>query len=128
MRRLGVGFLLSLAIIGSVSAQNGSKRVDLKEITDGKFRQVTAIGEMRSLPDGEHYTAMNKDRSMIIKYSYRWTHCSMPGLPVNPHSMILTDTISAVPVIISWFGGKPNRFTAVLSRRWCTIMTCAVTM
>ena len=48
MRRLGVGFLLSLAIIGSVSAQSGSKRVDLKEITDGKFRQVTAIGEMRS--------------------------------------------------------------------------------
>ena len=36
MRRLGVGFLLSLAIIGSVSAQNGSKRVDLKEITDGR--------------------------------------------------------------------------------------------
>lgn len=71
MKRLGVGFLLSLAIIGSVSAQNGSKRIDLKEITDGKFRQVTAIGEMRSLPDGEHYTAMNKDRSMIIKYSYR---------------------------------------------------------
>ena len=71
MRRLGVGFLLSLAIIGSVSAQKGSKRVDLKEITDGKLRQVTAIGEMRSLPDGEHYTAMNKDRSMIIKYSYR---------------------------------------------------------
>ena len=71
MKRLGVGFLLSLAIVGSVSAQNGSKRVDLKEITDGKYRQVTAIGEMRSLPDGEHYTAMNKDRSMIIKYSYR---------------------------------------------------------
>ena len=71
MKRLGVGILLSLAIIGSVSAQSGSKRVDLKEITDGKFRQVTAIGEMRSLPDGEHYTAMNKDRSMIIKYSYR---------------------------------------------------------
>ncbi|WP_455637753.1 S9 family peptidase [Parabacteroides sp.] len=71
MKRFGVGFLLSLAIIGSISAQNGSKRVDLKEITDGKFRQVTAIGEMRSLPDGEHYTAMNKDRNMVIKYSYR---------------------------------------------------------
>ena len=132
MRRLGVGFLLSLAIIGSVSAQNGSKRVDLKEITDGKFRQVTAIGEMRSLPDGEHYTAMNKDRSMIIKYSYRTGNpvdtLFNAGLPVNPHSMILTDTISAVPAIISLFGGKPNRFTVVLSRRWCTIMTCAVTM
>lgn len=71
MRRLGVGLLLSLAIMGSVYAQNGSKRVDLKEITDGKYRQITAIGEMRSLPDGEHYTAMNNDRSMIIKYSYR---------------------------------------------------------
>lgn len=71
MKRLGVGLLLSLAIMGNVYAQNGSKRVDLKEITDGKFRQVTAIGEMRSLPDGEHYTAMNNDRSMIIKYSYR---------------------------------------------------------
>ena len=71
MKRFGVGFLLSLAIIGSISAQNGSKRVDLKEITDGKFRQVTAIGEMRSLPDGEHYTAMNKERNMVIKYSYR---------------------------------------------------------
>ena len=32
---------------------------------------MTAIGEMRSLPDGEHYTAMNADKSMIIKYSYR---------------------------------------------------------
>ena len=68
MKRLGVGFLLSLAIIGSVSAQNGSKRVDLKEITDGKYRQVTAIGEMRSLPDGEHYTAMNKDRNLFFGF------------------------------------------------------------
>lgn len=71
MKRLGVSFLLSLVITGSVSAQNGSKRVDLKEITDGKFRQTTDVGEMRALPDGEHYTAMNKDRSMIVKYSYR---------------------------------------------------------
>lgn len=71
MKRLGFGFLLSLAMIGSVSAQNGSKRIDLKEITDGQFRQVTAIGEMRSMPDGEHYTALNDERNMIIKYSYR---------------------------------------------------------
>ena len=71
MKRLGFSLLLSLAVFGSVAAQTGSKHVDLKEITDGKFRQVTAIGEMRSLPDGEHYTAMNADKSMIIKYSYR---------------------------------------------------------
>ena len=44
MKRLGFSLLLSLAVFGSVAAQTGSKHVDLKEITDGKFRQVTAIG------------------------------------------------------------------------------------
>lgn len=71
MKLLSLGILFSAITMGSVSAQEGNKHVNLKEITDGKFRQVTAIGEMRSLPDGEHYTAMNKERSMIIKYAYR---------------------------------------------------------
>nr|WP_321523485.1 S9 family peptidase [uncultured Macellibacteroides sp.] len=74
MKVLGLSLLLSLVMLGGLSAQNGSKQVDLKEITDGKFRQVSAIGDMRSLPDGEHYTAMNSDRNMIIKYSYRTGH------------------------------------------------------
>lgn len=79
MKRLGYCLLLSLILAGSFSAfaQNGNKRVDLKEITDGKFRQVTAIGEMRSLPGGEYYTAMNPERNMIIKYAYR------TGAPVD---------------------------------------------
>lgn len=79
MKRLGYSLLLSLTLAGSLtlSAQNGNKQVDLKEITDGKFRQVTAIGEMRSLPDGEYYTAMNPERNMIIKYAYR------TGAPVD---------------------------------------------
>ncbi len=71
MKHLGVGLLLSLAVTVGVSAQDGSGRVDLKDLTDGGFRQITAVGEMRSLPDGEHYTAMSRDRSMIVKYSYR---------------------------------------------------------
>ena len=71
MKRLGFGALLSFLLVGNLAAQNGSKRVDLKEITDGQFRQVTNIGEMRSMPDGEHYTAMNDARNMIVKYSYR---------------------------------------------------------
>ena len=50
MKRLGFGALLSFLLVGSLAAQNGSKRVDLKEITDGQFRQVTNIGEMRSMP------------------------------------------------------------------------------
>ena len=41
MKRLGFSLLLSLAVFGSVAAQTGSKHVDLKEITDGKFRQVS---------------------------------------------------------------------------------------
>ena len=71
MKRISLCILLSLVAMGSAFAQNGSKQLGLKEITEGKFRQVTNIGEMRSLPDGEHYTAMSKDKSMIIKYSYR---------------------------------------------------------
>ncbi|MCD8194075.1 MAG: DPP IV N-terminal domain-containing protein, partial [Tannerellaceae bacterium] len=71
MKRLKQVFLFSLALAGSLSAQNGNKQIDLKDITDGRFRQVTSVGEIRSLPDGEHYTAMNPERTMVIKYSYR---------------------------------------------------------
>ncbi|MDH6305699.1 dipeptidyl-peptidase-4 [Parabacteroides sp. PF5-5] len=71
MKQTVISLLFSLVVVGSSFAQNGSKRIELKDITDGKFRQTTAIGEMRSLPDGEHYTAMNKERTMIIKYAYR---------------------------------------------------------
>jgi dipeptidyl-peptidase-4 len=71
MKRLVFYFLFSTVIAGNLPAQKGNKQVNLKEITDGMFRQETNVGEMRSLPDGEHYTAMNKERNMIIKYAYR---------------------------------------------------------
>ena len=64
-------FLWVFLLPGSVSAQQGSKRIDLSDIVNGTFRQETSVGDMRPLPDGEHYTVMNKERSMIIKYSYR---------------------------------------------------------
>ena len=70
MKRIGLGLLLSCVVAGSIAAQNGSKQVNLKEITDGKFRQVTAIGEMRSLPDGEYYTA--RRRLSIVALARRW--------------------------------------------------------
>ena len=54
-----------------VVAQQGSKCISLPDIVNGTFRQESAAGEMRPLPDGEHYTAMNRERTMIIKYSYR---------------------------------------------------------
>jgi dipeptidyl-peptidase-4 len=71
MKQLVIGLLFSIILSGSVVAQNGSKQVNLKDMPDGKFRQVTATGEMRPTPDGEHYTAMNTERNMIIKYAYR---------------------------------------------------------
>jgi dipeptidyl-peptidase-4 len=56
---------------GSLYAQVGNRQGSRKDITDGAFRQETSVGEMRSLPDGEHYTAMNRERSMIIRYAFR---------------------------------------------------------
>ncbi|MCD7938112.1 MAG: S9 family peptidase [Tannerellaceae bacterium] len=71
MKQIGLNIFLLFFITGGLFAQHGNKRVDLKEITDGKFRQITSIGEVRPLPDGEHYTAINKEKNMIVKYSYR---------------------------------------------------------
>ena len=71
MNKINAIILATLVSAGTAGAQTGDKSVSLKEITNGMFRQKTAVGEMRSLPDGEHYTAMNAERNMIVKYSYR---------------------------------------------------------
>lgn len=71
VKRIRLALAVSLFGASLAYAQNGNKPVELKDITDGVFSQVTSIGEMRSLPDGEHYTAMNNERTMIVKYSYR---------------------------------------------------------
>ena len=69
--------LLLAACTCSAWAQNGNEPVQLKDITSGKYRQQTSIGDMRSMPDGEHYTAANPARTMIVKYAYR------TGAPVD---------------------------------------------
>jgi dipeptidyl-peptidase-4 len=71
MKRSVFCFLFPIIIGSYLSAQERGKEVTLKEVTDGVFRQETSVGEMRSLPDGEHYTAMNKERNMIVRYAYR---------------------------------------------------------
>lgn len=112
MNRLGFSFLLSLAVLGgTLSAQNGSKHVNLKEITDGKFRQVTNIGEMRSLPDGEHYTAMNEKRNMIVKYSYR------TGNPVDT----LFNSMTARECTFDTFDGYTISSTGHHIIVWCDV-------
>lgn len=71
MRTWALTLFMTLTLGEGAFAQTGTKPVDLKEIVDGRFRQQTSVGEMRSLPDGEHYTAMNPERDMIVKYAYR---------------------------------------------------------
>ena len=65
------GLLITSLLPSEVSAQQGSKRISLSDVVNTTFRQETSSGEIRSLPDGEHYTAMNEARTQIIKYSYR---------------------------------------------------------
>jgi dipeptidyl-peptidase-4 len=72
-----LNLLLCVLATGGIWAQQGARRVELKDVIDGTFRQQTFIGELRSMPDGEHYTAMNRERTKIIKYSYR------TGAPVD---------------------------------------------
>ena len=62
------GILILLAMSSHTFAQ---KRVGLSDIVNGTFRQASYDSEIRSLPDGEHFTTMNQARTMIIKYSYR---------------------------------------------------------
>ena len=124
MKRLGFGALLSFLLVGSLAAQNGSKRVDLKEITDGQFRQVTNIGEMRSMPDGEHYTAMN----ILIVLEIRSILYSIQGKRVSVRLTSSTDIRSAAPDTIFLYGAIRNRFIAVHSRRMCMTTMCAVIM
>jgi dipeptidyl-peptidase-4 len=69
--RVAIWGIILLPYAIPVAAQQGNKRIGLADIVNGTFRQETSVGEMRSLPDGEHYTAMNRERTQIIKYSYR---------------------------------------------------------
>ena len=53
-----------------LSAQNGSNSIQLSDIIERKYAPQS-IAEMRSLPDGEHYTMMSSDRKAILKYAYK---------------------------------------------------------
>ncbi|MDR2495522.1 MAG: S9 family peptidase [Tannerellaceae bacterium] len=77
MKTVSGALILFFIMAAGLTAQNGGRQIELKEVIDGAFRQSSYVGEMRSMPDGEHYTAMNRERSMILKYSYR------TGLPVD---------------------------------------------
>lgn len=47
-----------------------SKKLDLKDITSGKYRAEN-IRNVVPMPDGEHYTQMNEEGTQITKYSFK---------------------------------------------------------
>ena len=63
-------FIISLQLFSGVFAQQGGKRVELSEVIGTTYSQETDVSEMRSMPDGEHYTQMNSERTMIIRYAF----------------------------------------------------------
>lgn len=61
---------LALALPLALTAQNGTKPVELKEVMQGRFYAHGAGYGMRSMPDGEHYSMMNRERNAILRYSF----------------------------------------------------------
>ncbi|ERJ83562.1 peptidase, S9A/B/C family, catalytic domain protein [Porphyromonas gingivalis F0185] len=69
MKRPVIILLLGIVTMCAM-AQTGNKPVDLKEITSGMFYARSAGRGIRSMPDGEHYTEMNRERTAIVRYNY----------------------------------------------------------
>jgi dipeptidyl-peptidase-4 len=53
-----------------LSAQTGDNQIQLNDILKGVYAP-SSVGEMRSLPDGEHYTTLSGDGKAILKYAYK---------------------------------------------------------
>lgn len=71
MKKRILTLLCFVTCFSGLFAQNGTKNIDLRSVTSGYFRAYGVVGEMRSMPGGEYYTAMNANRSQILKYSYK---------------------------------------------------------
>lgn len=63
---LGLALSLPLGLV----AQNGTKPVLLREVLQGQFAARGAGYGMRSLPNGEHYSMMNRERNALLRYSF----------------------------------------------------------
>jgi dipeptidyl-peptidase-4 len=62
-------FLFSFVFL---QAQTDSNSIQLREILERKYAP-RGIGEIRSLPDGEHYTMLSSDGKAILRYAYKTT-------------------------------------------------------
>ena len=63
MKRISIAFLLCLCTLASFA--QGGQALDLKEIVTGKFTPQGIYGVIPIPGDGEHYSQMNADLSLI---------------------------------------------------------------
>ncbi len=69
MRKIAC-IVITLLILVPLYAQTGRNSLQLSDIVEGKYAAKGAE-EMRSLPDGEHYTKLSEDRKAIEVYAYK---------------------------------------------------------
>jgi dipeptidyl-peptidase-4 len=62
--------LFFLSSIGSIFCQTGNKPLLLHDIVDGKYSTKAGLKAIQALPDGEHFTALNSEKTAIFKYAY----------------------------------------------------------
>ena len=68
MKKITQSLLLCLICLSGMA--QSSKKLDLKDITSGKYRAEN-IRNVVPMPDGEHYTQMNEEGTQITKYSFK---------------------------------------------------------
>lgn len=66
---LFMSIILGLGTQLSGSAQSEPRPVDYEAVNSGKFRPHGVAG-LRSMKDGEHYTALTDDRMSIVRYRF----------------------------------------------------------
>ena len=62
--------LISFIFALQLQAQTGSGSLLLKDIVERKYAP-RGVAEMRSMPDGEHYTMLSADRKAVLRYAYK---------------------------------------------------------
>lgn len=62
--------VIILFLVPFVFANAQKPEIQLKDIVEGKY-SPRGVSEMRSLPDGEHYTMLSSDRKAVLRYAYK---------------------------------------------------------
>ncbi|MDR0768359.1 MAG: S9 family peptidase [Dysgonamonadaceae bacterium] len=70
MNKTTLLFLFILLCNDFSIAQTGNNPIQLNDILNGAYASED-MSEIRSLPDGEHYTVLSSDKKAILKYAYK---------------------------------------------------------